>query len=225
MDLKDSELREVLKASQPEESWTHEVVMGRTAEVLTSVAEHRGADLIVVGRTRHGPLDRVFGGETTLQVMRTSAVSVLAVAAELDHPRTIVVATDFFPASVQAAKVALRLLGKAGTLYIAYVGPPLDLLPNGFTLPGETRFPGDVVVCFRRLIDGLGGHSGVLVEPITLTGKPVSAILEFAERVGADVIAAGSHSHSRMERVLLGSVSTGLVRDAHCAVLVAPACD
>jgi nucleotide-binding universal stress UspA family protein len=63
---------------------------------------------------------------------------------------------------------------------------------------------------------------GVLVEPVVLNGTPVAAITEFAERVGADLVATGSHGHSRIDRLLLGSVSTGLVRNAHCAVLVAP---
>jgi nucleotide-binding universal stress UspA family protein len=46
--------------------------------------------------------------------------------------------------------------------------------------------------------------------------------MQFAQRVGADVIAAGTHSHSRLDRLLLGSVATGLVRNATCGVLIVP---
>ena len=42
--------------------------------------------------------------------------------------------------------------------------------------------------------------------------------------VPADMIAAGSHSHGLLERFLLGSVSTALVRNASCPVLVVPPC-
>ena len=37
-----------------------------------------------------------------------------------------------------------------------------------------------------------------------------------------DLIVAGSHGHNFLSRLLLGSVSTRLVRSAHCSVLVAP---
>ena len=220
--LKDSELREIMKSIEPEEAWTHEVVVGRTARVLATVAEARAAELIVLGRRRHGAMDRVLGGETTLQVMRLAAVPVLGVDADLDQARIAVVAMDFSPGSIESARTALALLGSSGTLYLAYVEPPAELLPQGFSLPSETRFPGDVVVWFRRLTSELGAHPGILIEPVVLNGRPVPAMLEFTERVGGDVIAAGSHGHTRMERFLLGSVSTGLVRNARCAVLVVP---
>jgi nucleotide-binding universal stress UspA family protein len=220
--LKDSELSEIMKGIEPEEGWTHEVVVGRVARVVAAIAEARAAELVVMGRRRHGAMDRVLGGETTLQVMRLSTVPVLGVDADLDETRIAVVATDFSPGSIEAAKTAVSLLGTTGTLYLTYVEPPVELLPHGFSLPAETRFPGDVVVWFRRLTSELATHPGILVEPIVLNGRPVPAVLEFADRVGADLIAAGSHGHTRMERFLLGSVSTGLVRNATCAVMVVP---
>jgi nucleotide-binding universal stress UspA family protein len=65
-------------------------------------------------------------------------------------------------------------------------------------------------------------RNGVLAEPVVLSGNPVHAVTEFAERVGAELIAAGSHGRNKLERFRLGSVSTGLVRDARCSVLIAP---
>jgi nucleotide-binding universal stress UspA family protein len=220
--LKDSELGMILERLEPADDWTHEVRIGRPARALVTAADYRGADLIVVGRRSHGFMDRVLGDETTLQVMRMSSVPVLAVESDLGKPKSIVVAMDFSVSSVRAAHIALDLLGPAGTLYLAYVEPPADVLPAGFAVAGETRFPGDVVVWFRRMIADLTPRNGVLVEPVVLTGRPVAAISDFAEGVGADLIAAGCHGHGRMERFLLGSVSTGLVREARCPVLVTP---
>jgi nucleotide-binding universal stress UspA family protein len=168
-------------------------------------------------------MDRIVEGETTLQVMRLSPVPVLAVSTGCDNFHGVVVATDFSAASDRAAKVALELLGKSGTLYAVHVEPPVELLPGGFALVGDARYPGDVVVWFRRFIESLKPPPGIIVETTVLNGKPVPAILEFADRVGASMIAAGSHSFTRVERFLLGSVSTGLVRNAKCPVLVAPA--
>jgi len=222
--LREGELAEVLRALEPGYNWTHEVAIGRAARELASIAEHRGADLIVAGRRKHSPVDRMLGGETTLQIMRTSSIPVLAVEAEIQRVRTAVVAVDFSPSSVRAAKMALDLVRLSGTgsLYLVFVEPPAELLANEFMLPAETRFPGDIVVWFRRLTTSLGPHQGILVEPVVLGGTAVASVIDFADRVGADLIAAGSHSHGRFERFLLGSVSTGLVRNASCPVVVTP---
>jgi nucleotide-binding universal stress UspA family protein len=221
--LRSASIRNLMSEAGAAKGWTHEVVMGRPARMVTRIAEERGADMIVVGRREHGLLDRISGGETTLQIMRLSAVPVLAVSAAVGHLTRVVVATDFSHASARAARAALALLGRSGTLHLVHVEPPVEMLPGGFALAGDGRYPGDVVQWFRRLVDSLTVPPGVLVETTVLNGKPVATLLEFAERIGADLIAAGSHSHSVMERILLGSVSTGLVRNAKSPVLVAPA--
>ncbi|HEX6574362.1 MAG TPA: universal stress protein [Gemmatimonadaceae bacterium] len=222
--LRLSELSQLLRSLEPSYNWTHEVVIGRPAREIVSIAERRGASLIVIGRRKHSTMDRVLGGETTLQVMRLSSVPVIAVERELQSVHTVVAAIDFSPSSVHAAKVALELIRASGggTLYLAYVEATQELIVNEFMLPAETRFPGDIVVWFRRLTGSLESHAGIHIEPAVLCGKPGTAILEFAERVGADMIAAGSHGHGRLERFLLGSVSSGLVRNASCPVTVVP---
>lgn len=220
--LRQASLRDLLHSARADEKWTCEVSMGRPASMLTRISEKRSADLLVVGRSDHGMMDRIVGGETTLQVMRLSRIPVLAVPAEVEGLASIVVATDFSESSRRSARIAAELLGKSGTLYLVYVEPPVELLPAGFAMPNDIRYPGDVVQWFRKLTESLSTPPGVIVEPIVLSGKPVPSILEFTERVGGDLIAAGSHGHARLERFLLGSVSTGLARHARCPVLVAP---
>lgn len=222
MNLRDSELRDIVQALEPGDDWTHEVVMGRPARELNRVACDRCADLIIVGRKRHGAMDRVLGGETTLQVMRMSSIPILAVDTDLEIPRTVVAAVDFSPSSILAVKAALQLMNGSGTLYLAFVEPAPLIVPPGYSAPVDTRYPGDLVVWFRRMVSNLNIQAGVIAEPVVLGGRPASAIVQFAERVGADMLAAGSHGHGRLERFLLGSVSTGIVRNANCAVLVVP---
>lgn len=54
-------------------------------------------------------------------------------------------------------------------------------------------------------------------------GKPAEEILGLARDVGADLILVGSHGHTGLERLVMGSVAERVVREAGCAVLVARA--
>ena len=51
-------------------------------------------------------------------------------------------------------------------------------------------------------------------------GSPVKVILEYAEEEGVDLIVAGTRGLGGFPKMLLGSVSSGLVSHAHCRVLV-----
>jgi len=60
----------------------------------------------------------------------------------------------------------------------------------------------------------------VLVETAMLEGDPAAAIVEYADKIGADLVVTGSRGLSSIKRVLLGSVSTGIVNHAKRPVLV-----
>ncbi len=51
-------------------------------------------------------------------------------------------------------------------------------------------------------------------------GKPADEILALAAEIGADMIFIGSHGKTGVERLLLGSVSERVVREAGCPVMV-----
>jgi len=51
-------------------------------------------------------------------------------------------------------------------------------------------------------------------------GSPVKVILEYADNEDVDLIVAGTRGLGGFSKMLLGSVSSGLVSHAHCAVLV-----
>jgi nucleotide-binding universal stress UspA family protein len=55
----------------------------------------------------------------------------------------------------------------------------------------------------------------------TLKGDPKIAILEEAERWGADLIVVGTHGYNALERLWLGSVSRAVASHAKCSVEVA----
>lgn len=61
---------------------------------------------------------------------------------------------------------------------------------------------------------------GVEARLIEGHGDPAEAIVEEARQSGADLVAVGTKGKSLVERALLGSVSTKVVHEASCDVLV-----
>lgn len=73
-------------------------------------------------------------------------------------------------------------------------------------------------------------HSELELSPVTgcvhffvhaPIGKPAAEILRLAAAVGADLIIIGSHGLTGLERLVIGSVSEKVVREAGCSVEVA----
>ena len=50
-------------------------------------------------------------------------------------------------------------------------------------------------------------------------GGPVEEILKVADSVKADIIVMGTHGHTGLSRLLMGSVAEGVMRKAPCPVL------
>jgi nucleotide-binding universal stress UspA family protein len=69
-----------------------------------------------------------------------------------------------------------------------------------------------------QLASGAGaGARGELLEAPSV----VEAIVNYAENHKADLIVAGTRGMTGFRKLILGSVSTGLISHAHCPVLVA----
>jgi nucleotide-binding universal stress UspA family protein len=108
-------------------SWPVTVRVGSPPRVMAAEAVRRQAVVIVMGIGRHHPLDRAFGAETTIATLRESRVPVLAVASHvLSDSLHAVVGLDFSSASVQAARLAARLVAPNGRLTLLHVQPRFE---------------------------------------------------------------------------------------------------
>ena len=65
-----------------------------------------------------------------------------------------------------------------------------------------------------------GREEGIDVSFLVWTGDPGDVIVEAAEAEHADMVLVGSHGRGPVGRLLLGSVSEFVVRNAPCPVLV-----
>lgn len=175
------------------------------ARALTELAEDEGADLVVVGSTRHVHR-RV--GEVALRLLHGSPCAV-AVAPPDYRPlgalRRIGVAYDGSPEAESALDAGYRIaedLHAAVTIYSAAEGR-------------AERARDRVAVAALRA-------PGILVpETRVLEGPPAEAISEAARGV-IDLLVMGSRGYGPIRRALLGSVSEGLVHAAPGPVLVMP---
>jgi nucleotide-binding universal stress UspA family protein len=206
-----------------EVDWPVRMGVGTPATAIVREASRIDASMIVMGLRRHGRTDRVLNDETTLNVIRTAPCPVLGVAPELRQlPKRILAAIDFSNASLAAASTARSLLPHGGRLVLAYV-PPLVMFPPD---DGEGVIHSlGVHAGFERASRELGAD-GVTVDSVVLNRELkrqiAELLVEYADTTSADLIAAGSARLSRVDRWMLGSVSTDLVRDGHYSVLIVP---
>ena len=202
--------------------WPVRMSLGAPSSAIVREARRIDASLIVMGLRRHGRADRVLNDETTLNVVRTAPCPVLAVVPELEGlPKTVLAAIDFSSASLSAASVARALVPREGKLTLAYVSQE-DFPPDD----GEGVIHAlGVEAGFDRAGRALG-EGGVTVDRLVLHHKPMQPVsdllLELAEETSVEVVAAGSARLSRVQRWMLGSVTTDLVRAGRLSVLVVP---
>lgn len=146
---------------------------------------------------------------------------------EASPPVQVVVAYDFSPSAEQALARAVEVAARAPhhVLHIvAALEPHVDAVAS---VPlGEASY--EVADRYRELIlehvsaafAGRPTAAEVQFFVHVRIGKPVSQILGLAAEVGADLIFIGSHGRTGVERLLLGSVSERVVREAGCPVMV-----
>jgi nucleotide-binding universal stress UspA family protein len=93
----------------------------------------------------------------------------------------------------------------------------------------QTDFSGswkDKLADAKRLCEGAADHLRSMFPKWTIAsealwGPPAKLILEASRKWHAELIVTGSHGHSAVARMILGSVSTDLVHHSECSVRVA----
>jgi len=194
---------------------------GEPAATIAKLAHDSNATMIVSGIGRHQVMDRLFGDETAIRLVRLSSVPVLTVAGGLLHaPRRIVVAADFSETSLRAARLALELAAPHATVYLAHVGPR-DKVLHDWNSWGQS-YKEDAGDALQKMLHQLRVPTGMTVQRVLLQGDPATELLAFATSVNADLIATGSHGYGFVARMLIGSVTTRILRCSTCSVLCVP---
>jgi nucleotide-binding universal stress UspA family protein len=200
-----------------------DVAEGPSAQTVADVAREREVHAIVVGTGQHGALGRLVYGERAVQIARLSERPVVVVPPSVTAGAVAqaIVAVDFSPVSRRAARFAMDMLADGGRLTLVHVKSAVNLSEEGAGWWDEAyeRRSADL---FRQLVASLRPERGIVLETQLLFGDPASTLLAYARERDAELIACGGRRHSFIERLLLGSVSTELIRHAGCTVVVMP---
>jgi nucleotide-binding universal stress UspA family protein len=135
--------------------------------------------------------------------------------------RRLMLATDLGEASASATEQALDLAANLGAslLVVSVIDPGSLLLPGGRVRTRvdqeRSRLEQDAQGLVAR-----GRGRGIDVSFMVWTGDPGDQIIAAAEAEGIDMLVVGSHGRGPVGRLLLGSVSEHVVRNAPCPVLV-----
>lgn len=202
-------------------------VRGSVAKALHELAEELGADAIVVGTSHRGALGRVWAGSATEQVLHGApcAVAVAPVGyAELPEERRrlarVGVAYDGSPEAKVALSAAIALAQAAGAKIVPI--SVVDLRTPTTIAYGYEKYVEAVrelvAVELREAGEEVAGAADV--ELIEREGEPAQELAKASEEV--DLLVAGSRGYGPLKRVLLGSVSARLVREAHGPLLLLP---
>jgi nucleotide-binding universal stress UspA family protein len=136
--------------------------------------------------------------------------------------KKILVPTDFSPAAAEAFRAALSLAKTVGGEVVAVhvTRETAVVVENGQLNPG--RAAGKLPNLWEKFRTIMSDDPNVLVAHEVVVAGRVSAakIVGMLEKFGCDLIVIGSHGHGRLRRLLRGSLTDEVVRNAHCPVLV-----
>ncbi|HJR65317.1 MAG TPA: universal stress protein [Gemmatimonadaceae bacterium] len=212
----------VRKTLRTADSWKVQVKVGQVAASIVEAATEIDASLIVLGLGKHRPIDRLLGDEIAAQVARRASCPILAVPSDATAPlRRAVVGMDFSRASVRAARAAVTLTTPPGHVWLAHVKAPLEIPTEAYE-GGMMIYKQGVLAAFKKIEERLENVDLLEVRPVILEGKAAEELLAFAASHRADLMVTGAHGRTLVERMLIGSVTTKLLRAARCAVLVIP---
>ncbi len=207
-----------------------DVVAGDARTEIVRQAEEWRADLVVLGARGLGRIKRLLLGSVSLAVARHATCPVLVVKGRPRKLASVLVAMDGSDDSFQAVRFlqSLALPRRTKVRLLSVV----ERLPYPTTAPGAIR--GQLLRMLEELEAERRGELDKVLERAaaqlddrltrvtrsTPTGNPGDQIVAAADDYDTDLVVVGARGKGGMARLLLGSVSEKVLRDARCPVLI-----
>jgi nucleotide-binding universal stress UspA family protein len=203
------------------------IIRGNDYEEILRHAQESGAELIVLGITRH-TTHELFHGTTAERIIRIGNLPVLLVKDPVAHDyERVLVATDNSPAARRALACAAaiapdaeyHLLHVIDVPFTGFLGPETEAQirqerERGFRDAFETGIRDQLA----RL-----GKGGLRATFHLEEGDIIPAIREQATRLKPHLLTIGSHGGSGLRHALMGSVAARMLSDPPVDVLVTEA--
>ena len=198
------------------------IEVGKTVDVILSIAEQERIDLIVVGARGVGAFRELVLGSVSHRIVTHAPCSVLVVGASLRSVRHIVLAVD----GAEETQAAVRVLQQrpfkemAAATVLTVIPYAHPIWPVGAVIPEPWQK--EVLADARRFAEGVASTltgMGYHAKGTAVEGAPASRILETAASQHADLIIMGSRHHG-LGRAMMRSVSHAVLHRAVCPVLI-----
>ncbi len=198
--------------------------LGDPASRLAHLAEREAIDLIVTGTNQRRPLQRLFAGSVSLQLLREAPTNVLVVptppeavaAAAVSAPsevRRLLVATDLSDTGNRAVAHAIAIAPPGCEITVINVMNPNQMLDGAFGRPSYAEFEAEHAQERARREKAL---QDLMPAPERLRQRtlrfevvehdlPAKAIVEQAQKHDVDLLCMGTLGRSGLSAALLGS--------------------
>ena len=202
------------------------VEKGSPADALRALAERGDADLIVLGSTHRAHFGSVAPGSVAENLLHGARCRLIIAPKgygagdhSQDRLRVAAVGFDGMSESQAALDEAARLATKfGGSIRVIGVIPPVPPAAAAAAARVEGAGP-DFETRLRDAVAQLPPELRAL--PVIEHGDPVRKLIEDAG-TGVDLLVLGSRGFGPVMRLLVGSVSSRVIREAPCPVLVVP---
>jgi len=139
-------------------------------------------------------------------------------------PKRILLATDGSGCAETAGSVAVDLANRSGAeldvVHAFEFVPPREYAGVALRLRSPAEFTKQGQKVLDEQVDRIGQMGGEVADARLCVGSPADQILCRAEASDADLIVVGRRGIGGVKRLLMGSVSEGVVHRARCPVLV-----
>jgi len=144
----------------------------------------------------------------------------------MNAPTHLLAATDLSSSSLHAVDRGFQLASQTGARYTILHALGLDALAQlrellgGDTTDVSRKITDDARDALIRILGDPSRNCGVVAELQLEPGTPASAVPRYAEATDADLILVGAHGKGFLQRSMLGSTASRLLRKSQCPVLV-----
>lgn len=193
---------------------------GEIYERIIDLADAENCDLIVMGRRSHRRIERTMIGSVTARVIGYSQRDILIVPEDTAIGwKNILLATDGSKYSDAATGRAIDFaMSYGGELkVISIVDVPAEYYAEApKAVEDLTKKAKEFVAHVKKKAEA----SNISTETFVGEGEAYKVITDFAKKEKADVIVMGSHGRTGIKRLLMGSVTEGVIGHSTCPVLI-----